>query len=170
MSEMSRMFNALIKKMFFFVHPYSPWRTALQRHWWRAVLGKVGPHTKIIGRVCITRPENLEIGDYCTINDGVGIFVRDQVLRIGDYVRISPNVMIIPAGLDIVDAKPPPYGHYERLIAIEDGVWIGAGAIILGGVTLRHHSVVAAGAVVTKDVPPHTVVAGVPARVVKKLQ
>lgn len=130
----------------------------------------MGSHTRIIGRVCITHPENLEIGDYCTINDGVGIFAREQVLRIGNHVRISPNAMIIPGGLDVVDGQPPPYEHYERPIVIEDGVWIGAGAIILGGATVKHHSIVAAGAVVTEDVPPYVIVAGVPAKVIKQLR
>jgi acetyltransferase-like isoleucine patch superfamily enzyme len=54
-------------------------------------------------------------------------------------------------------------------IAIEDDVWIGAGAIVTDGVRIGQGAVVAAGAVVTEDVPPHTVVAGVPARVVREI-
>jgi acetyltransferase-like isoleucine patch superfamily enzyme len=54
-------------------------------------------------------------------------------------------------------------------VTIEDNVWIGMRAMILGGVTLGRGSVVAAGAVVTKDVPPRTLVAGVPARVIRAL-
>jgi acetyltransferase-like isoleucine patch superfamily enzyme len=52
-------------------------------------------------------------------------------------------------------------------VILEDHVWLGAGATILKGVTIGHDSVVAAGAVVTKDVPPNTLVAGVPAKVVR---
>ena len=52
---------------------------------------------------------------------------------------------------------------------IDDDVWIGANAVILSGVTISTHSVVAAGAVVTKDVPPHSLVAGVPANIIKKI-
>jgi acetyltransferase-like isoleucine patch superfamily enzyme len=55
-------------------------------------------------------------------------------------------------------------------IVVEDDVWIGAGAIITDGVTIGHGAVVAAGAVVTSDVPPHTVVGGIPARVLKQIE
>jgi len=54
-------------------------------------------------------------------------------------------------------------------VIIEDDIWIGANAVVLPGVTIGHHSVVAAGAVVTKDVPPHSLVAGVPAKVIKQI-
>jgi acetyltransferase-like isoleucine patch superfamily enzyme len=52
---------------------------------------------------------------------------------------------------------------------IEDDIWIGANAVILPGVTIGQHSVVAAGAIVTKDIPPHSLVAGVPAKVIKQI-
>jgi acetyltransferase-like isoleucine patch superfamily enzyme len=72
------------------------------------------------------------------------------------------------------DPSPSPlrniYPKKSLPIHIKKGAWIGAGSIILHGVTIGEYSVVAAGAVVTKNVPPYTVVAGVPARVVKKLE
>ena len=54
-------------------------------------------------------------------------------------------------------------------VSIEDDVWIGANAVILSGVHIGNHCVVAAGAVVTKDVPPHSLVAGVPAKIIKQI-
>ena len=60
-------------------------------------------------------------------------------------------------------------GVSTNAVTIEDDVWIGANAVILPGVTIGNHCVVAAGAVVTKDVPPHSLVAGVPAKVIKQL-
>ena len=57
---------------------------------------------------------------------------------------------------------------YTSLITIEDEVWIGANAVITAGVTIGKHSVVAAGSVVTKDVPPYSIVAGNPARLLKQ--
>ena len=54
-------------------------------------------------------------------------------------------------------------------VVIEDDIWIGANAVILPGVTIGQHSVVAAGAIVTKDVPPHSLVAGVPAKVIRQI-
>jgi acetyltransferase-like isoleucine patch superfamily enzyme len=59
--------------------------------------------------------------------------------------------------------------RYSRPVVVEDGVWVGACATILPGVTLGRGSVVAAGALVARDVPPHTLVAGVPARPIKSL-
>lgn len=89
-------------------------------------------------------------------------------LEIGDDVMIGPNVSLITSGhpvepsrrRDFVVAKP---------IAIERNVWIGAGATIIGGVTVGENSVVAAGAVVTRDIPPNTLVGGNPATVIRSI-
>ena len=90
-------------------------------------------------------------------------------LHIEDQVAISPRVTIVLN----VDPRPSPlqkiYTPKVSPITIKRGAWIGAGAIILQGITIGECSVVAAGAVVTRDVPPYTVVAGVPAKVVKDL-
>jgi acetyltransferase-like isoleucine patch superfamily enzyme len=102
------------------------------------------------------------INQNCTIYDLGGV-------DIGDDVLIGPNVSIITSGHPLepsqrrtaVTAKP---------IVIERNVWIAAGATIIGGVTVGENSVVAAGAVVTRDVPPNSLVAGVPARVVRSLE
>jgi acetyltransferase-like isoleucine patch superfamily enzyme len=71
--------------------------------------------------------------------------------------------------MDTDQHELPGAGLVVRPVAIEDRVWIGARAIILKGVTVGHDAVVAAGSVVTRDVPPRTVAAGVPARVVRRL-
>jgi acetyltransferase-like isoleucine patch superfamily enzyme len=92
-------------------------------------------------------------------------------ISIGDRVYTSPLVQL--AAVDHVFADPArPFieqGITAQGIVVEDDVWIGAGAIITDGVRVGQGAVVAAGAVVTQDVPPHTVVAGVPARVVKTI-
>lgn len=101
------------------------------------------------------------INQCCTIYDMGGV-------DIGDRVMIGPNVNIIteghamdPAGRrDFVEARP---------IVIRDNVWIATGATILGGVTVGENSVVGAGAVVTKDVPPNSFAAGNPAGVIRML-
>ncbi|QVN17707.1 sugar O-acetyltransferase [Burkholderia pyrrocinia] len=104
---------------------------------------------------------NVFVNQNCTFYDLGG-------LAIGDDVMIGPNVSLITSGhpvepsrrRDFVVAKP---------IVIERNVWIGAGATIIGGVTVGEHSVVAAGAVVTKDVPPNTLVGGNPATVIRSI-
>jgi sugar fermentation stimulation protein A len=90
-------------------------------------------------------------------------------LTIGDDVMIGPNVSLITAGhpLDPATRRRVTIG---RPIVIERNVWIAAGAIVIGGVTVGEDSVVAAGSVVTRDVPPGVLVAGNPARVVRSLE
>ena len=97
----------------------------------------------------------------CTINDLGGI-------AIGDEVFIGPNVQIISSGHP-VDPAERRSGVVVARIEIGRGVWIGAGATVLQGVSVGDDSVIAAGAVVTRDVPVRTLVAGVPARAVKRL-
>ena len=100
------------------------------------------------------------IGANSRINRDCMIDVRGGV-RIGDNVSISPQVAISTAAHSALD---PAFRVEIRPVVIEDNVWIGMRATILGGVTLGRGCVVAAGAIVTKDVPPLTIVAGVPAK------
>lgn len=106
--------------------------------------------------------ENITIGRHVMIGPDTAIGARSPVI-LEDYVRISQGVLIETATLDL--SQPVPYPHVSRPITIEHGAWIGAGAMILGGVTVGRHSVVAAGAIVTKDVPPHRIVVGAKAHI-----
>ena len=93
-------------------------------------------------------------------------------ITIGDRVYTSPLVQVLAVN-HVFDDPARPFieqGITTEGIVIEDDVWIGAGAIITDGVRVGRGAVVAAGAVVTCDVPPHTVVGGVPARLLKKLE
>lgn len=85
-----------------------------------------------------------------------------------DLVMIGPNVNIITAGHALEPSQRRAYIEAKPII-IQRNVWIATGATILGGVTVGENSVVGAGAVVTKDVPPNTFVAGVPATVMRFL-
>ena len=94
---------------------------------------------------------------------------RVNQLHIEDQVAISPRVTLVLN----VNPGPSPlqqiYTPKVSPITIKKGAWIGTGAIILQGITIGEFSIVAAGAVVTKDVPPYTLVAGVPAKVIKNI-
>jgi len=102
---------------------------------------------------------------------GLGIHCRVQgPLIIGNNVMMGPDVMIYTSNhrFDRTDIPMIDQGNTEpKAVVIEDDVWIAARAIILPGVRIGKGAVIAAGAVVTKDVPPYTVVGGVPARKIK---
>jgi acetyltransferase-like isoleucine patch superfamily enzyme len=104
---------------------------------------------------------------------GEGCILRGQGgIHIGDDVFLAPLVQVLAVDHTYDDPKTPismqPIA--ARGIHIDDDVWIGGGAIILDGVRIGRRSIVAAGAVVTRDVLPNTVVGGVPARVLKRLE
>src|ERR1700754_267360 len=102
---------------------------------------------------------NVFINQNCTFYDLGG-------LDIGDDVMIGPNVSIITTSHPIEPSQRRTV-TIGKPIVIERNVWIAAGATIIGGVTIGENSVVAAGSVVTKDVPPNTVVGGNPARIIR---
>ena len=104
----------------------------------------------------------VSINQCCTIYDMGGVDIADQVL-------IAPNVNIITTGHALEPSQRRAYIETKPIV-IEKNVWIATGATILGGVTVGENSVVGAGAVVTKDVPPNSFVAGVPAKVVRSLE
>ena len=102
---------------------------------------------------------NVFINQNCTMYDLGGI-------DIGDDVMIGPNVSIITSGHP-VEPSQRRASVIAKPIVIERNVWIAAGAVIIGGVTVGENSVVAAGSVVTSDVPPNALVGGNPARVIR---
>ncbi len=105
--------------------------------------------------------QNVFVNQNCTFYDLGGLDIADDVM-------IGPNVSILTAAhpLDPLQRRSVTIG---RPIVIEKGVWIAAGATILGGVTVGENSVVAAGSVVTRDIPPNTLVGGNPARVIRSI-
>ncbi len=114
---------------------------------------------------------NFSVGKHFYANYGLTVLDYAPV-TIGDYVLLGPNVTLTSAthnqdwriryADDISDIEGAP-------IVIEDHVWIGANVVVMPGVTIGKHSIIGAGSVVTKDIPPDCVAVGVPARVIKKL-
>jgi len=116
--------------------------------------------------ITIYAPEQLELGDQVDIGEFTHIRANGGV-RIGNRVLIAAHVVITSRAHP---AAVPRYGIVEDApIVIEDDVWIGAGAIVLPGVTVGQGSIVGAGAVVTKSVEPRTIVGGVPAKQIGKV-
>ncbi len=113
--------------------------------------------------------EGLVIGNNTGIAQGAFIQVRGKVV-IGNDVIFGPNVSIFSETHNFDDPNIPVHlqGETRKGVTIEDGAWIGTRAVILDGITVGRNSIVAAGAVVTKDVPPGAIVGGVPAKVLKQ--
>ena len=108
----------------------------------------------------------LIVGKNSRLN-GVHIDARELV-KIGNNVRIAPYSIILDS--DFHDIKDHFSDGASKPVIIEDDVWIATRATILKGVTIGYGSVIAAGAVVTKSVPPKSIVAGVPAKVIRKIE
>ena len=131
-----------------------------------------------IGKYAIIRPGNLyggEMGEGLKVGDHSNIGPYSYIgcsgyIEIGNHVMISPRVSIYAENhvFDEVTQTIKSQGVVRKNVIIEDDCWIAANSIILAGVTIGKGSVVAAGSVVTSDVPPYSVVGGVPARLIKK--
>ena len=140
----------------------SPGLTAILR----SLLGKCGE------KIVINQPFRCDYG--CNIHVGENFFANfnltildEALVEIGDNAFIGPNVSIITACHPLSPEERRDGREWAESVKIGNDVWIGAGAVILPGVTVGDGAVIGAAAVVTKDVAPRTVVAGNPARVIK---
>jgi acetyltransferase-like isoleucine patch superfamily enzyme len=116
--------------------------------------------------LCTSHRGTLTIGDNVSINYGASIFA-ERAVTIGDRVRIGPYVSI--SDTDFHDAHDRNLRPAGNPVVLEDDVWIGTRALVLKGVRIGRGAIVAAGAVVTRDVAAYSVVAGVPAQCVSHL-
>ncbi|CAN5171270.1 hypothetical protein BH11BAC6_BH11BAC6_02890 [soil metagenome] len=126
--------------------------------------------------------DHATVENFCTINNGVGnVIIGHHTLvgmgnvligpiTIGNNVILAQNIVMSGLNHTYQDIHKPIKDQpvTTAKIIIEDDCWIGANAVITAGVAIGRHSVIAAGAVVTKDIPPFSVAAGNPARVIKK--
>jgi acetyltransferase-like isoleucine patch superfamily enzyme len=130
------------------------------------LLRKLGKYPHFRDHNIIFDGRNLEIGDF--FSSGRYNYFAGGPIRIGNNVRMANFVIIETTGHNIDDTSRPirEQGIYRKSVIIEDDVWVGDRATIIG-VTVGRGSVVAAGAVVTSNVSPYTVVGGVPAKVIK---
>ena len=130
-----------------------------------------------IGKHAIIRPTNIygsAIGEGLKIGNNSSIGPYSYIgcsgfIEIGDNVMMSPRVSIYAENhlFDHPELSIKEQGVKREFVKIEDDCWIAANTIILAGVTIGRGSVIAAGSVVTKDVPPYSIVGGVPAKVIK---
>lgn len=142
----------------------------LRRVFYNLFFKKVGKELIINVNCHFEVPENIVIGDNCSFNRNCWVSGGGGLI-LGDDVIIGPNIVIHTANHNYKnqDLRIRSQGHTFKKVEIMDNVWIGAGAIILPGVTINSNSIVAAGAVVTKDVQENTIVGGSPAKFIKYL-
>ena len=126
----------------------------------RVMKFRIGPGSSIFRGGWFDARGGLEIGSRTTVNQNCRLDTRGGI-RLGDDVSVSAEVCILTADHDM---RSPTAAGRARPVVVGDHVFIGTRAMVLPGVTIGTGAAVAAGAVVTRDVSPHTVVAGVPAK------
>ena len=129
----------------------------------------LGDYSVVESFACI----NNAVGDVI-IGNHTRIGLHNTIIgpvKIGNNVNLAQGITVTALNHNFSDSNKriDEQGVSTNPVTIEDDVWIGANAVVLPGVTIGNHCVVAAGAVVTKDVPPHSLVAGVPAKVIKQI-
>lgn len=129
----------------------------------------LGDYSVVESFACI----NNAVGDVI-IGDHTRIGLHNTIIgpvTIGSHVNLAQGITITALNHNFDDSEKriDQQGISTKEVVLEDDIWVGANAVILPGVTIGKHAVVAAGAIVTKDVPPHSLVAGVPAKVIKQI-
>ncbi|WP_395743769.1 acyltransferase [Prosthecobacter sp.] len=114
-------------------------------------------------RIDVLKNATLTIGDGCFINDGVNICCSISI-TLGPYVKIADWAVVYDTDFHPIDPSTPV--HSES-VTVGKNVWIGARAMILPGSTIGDHSIIAAGAIVRGAIPPRSIAAGIPAKVIK---
>ena len=133
---------------------------AVKRLLLRLFGAEVGRGLVIKPQVWIKYPWRLVVGDHCWIGQGVCIDNLADV-QLGNHVCISQQVYLCTGSHDY---HKPSFDLITRPVAVDDGAWLGAQALVLGGVSIGANAIVAAGSIVTSDVSPAAIVAGNPAR------
>ncbi|MEP1086590.1 sugar O-acetyltransferase [Algoriphagus sp.] len=134
----------------------------------RQILGKAGKNIWIEPPFYCDYGSNIEVGDDVFFNFNCVVLDVCKV-KLGDRVFVAPNVQFYPATHPLDPKVRGEMWEYGKPISIGNDVWIGGSAVICPGVTIGDRTVIAAGAVVTKDFPSDVVIGGNPARIIKQL-
>ncbi len=138
----------------------------------QAILKKLFAH---VGENCYIEPPvranwgvHTHLGNNVYANFNLTL-VDDADIFVGDYVMFGPNVTVATAGHPVLPELREKVAQFNMPVYIGRNVWIGAGAVILPGVTIGENSVIGAGSIVTKDIPANVVAAGNPCRVLREI-
>lgn len=158
---MMRSYLSSVFQLWLLLVAYIPSQT-LRKGLLRACGARIAHDVRLYHGFEVRKPQNLEISSGTVIGTGAILDARAGI-SIGRNVNFSSEVAVWTVQHD---PQSPSFGSRLAPVRIEDYVWISFRAVILPGVTISEGAVVAAGAIVTKDVPPYTISAGVPARVI----
>jgi galactoside O-acetyltransferase len=145
-----------------------PGDAEVRRELLERILGSVGARTVLLSPFHAGFGSNVHIGDDFFGNVNL-TFVDDVEIRIGDGVMIAPGVTLTTTGHPIHPDLREDFRRFSEPIVIEDRVWIGSNVVVLPGVRIGYGSVIGAGSVVSRDIPPMSVAVGVPCRVVRPI-
>lgn len=134
----------------------------------KKIFAQVGARTIITPPFLCEYGKTISIGDHCFINMGVTM-LDNAPISIGNHVLIGPATQFYTPSHPLDFQARRAWESHCLPIVVEDDVWIGGNVVVCQGVTIGARAVVAAGAVVTQNVPPDTLVAGIPAKVIKQL-
>ena len=132
------------------------------------LLGAVGEGCWIEPPLYVNWGRRITLGDHVYANTGLTV-IDDTFVTIGSHVMLGPRVTISAASHPVDPELRRQAYQYDLPVTIEENVWVGAGATILPGVTIGKNSVIGAGSVVDRDIPPDVVAAGVPCRVLREI-
>ena len=142
----------------------------LRAFFWKLFLKKIGKKVKLGEKFIAGHPERIEVDSFTYIGANCQIYGDSRVF-IGKYVMIANNCQIFSSNHECSDYKKPILSQgmkiHDKPVIVEDDIWIGNNLIILPEVKIGRGSIVGAGSVVTNDVKPFTIVAGVPAKFIK---
>jgi maltose O-acetyltransferase len=159
----NRLFNILLEFEVYFLHLLGHIPSHhIRRFFYRLAGIKIGKGSTIHMYARFYNPKNIEIGEDTIIGEFTTLDGRDK-LKIGNHVTIASEVMIYNSEHDINDKD---FKSITGKLVIEDYIFIGPRVIVLPNVTIGKGAVIAAGAIVTKDIPPYAIVAGVPAKII----
>ena len=147
----------------FLLNPMNPF-SSLRKLVLRMFGAKIGPGVIIKPRINVKFPWNLEIGAYTWIGEAVWIENQGKV-KIGAHCCLSQGAVLMTGNHNY---KKPTFDLMVAPITLEDGVWVGAGAMITQGVTAHSHAVLAVNSVASKDLEPYTIYAGHPCSAIRK--
>ena len=132
------------------------------------LLGAMGEGCWIEPPLYVNRGSRITLGDHVYANTGLTV-IDDTFVTIGSHVMLGPRVTISAASHPVDPELRRQAYQYDLPVVLEENVWVGAGATILPGVTIGKNSVIGAGSVVDRDIPPDVVAAGVPCRVLREI-